>query len=185
MPANKLIQLAKYGYLIISALMCILGVIIIANPTFPISLLCQMGGWILGLFGLVKLVGYCSRDLYRLAFQYDLASGILLIALGVIVLLQSGRIVHVICVILGLCILADALLKVQIAIDSRAFGIGRWYWILIAAVVTGLIGFLLVFRASASARIAVLLLGMSLVTEGVLNCITILIAVKVIRKNPL
>lgn len=183
MISNKRIQTAKLGYIIISILLCILGIVLIAVPDFSVLLLCRIGGLILVLFGLVKIVGYCSKDLYRLAFQYDLAFGILLIALGMVLLLRSGIMVNVICILLGIYILSDALLKIQISIDSKTFGIRQWWLILSAAVITGIIGFLLILRPSESARAIMLLLGIALFTEGLLNLVTILTAVKIIRRQ--
>ncbi|MDQ9821948.1 DUF308 domain-containing protein, partial [Acinetobacter sp. 163] len=80
-------------------------------------------------FGLVKIIGYCSKDLYRLAFQFDLAFGILLLALGLILILRTQAVVNVIWVLVGIFILSDALLKIQIAIDARLFGIHQWWMI--------------------------------------------------------
>ena len=76
MPSNKRIWAAKVGYIIVSILIGVLGIVLIATPNFSVSLLCRLGGGILILFGIVKIIGYCSNDLYRLAFQYDLAIGI-------------------------------------------------------------------------------------------------------------
>lgn len=81
MTTNNRIQAAKLGYTIISILLCVLGVVLIIVPDFSASLLCWLGGLLLVLFGLIKIAGYCSKGLYRLTFQYDLALGILLIAL--------------------------------------------------------------------------------------------------------
>lgn len=133
------------------------------------------------LFGLVKIIGYCSKDLYRLAFQFDLAFGILFMALGIILIIRTDVMVNLICIVMGICVLADALLKIQISIDSKTFGIQKWWLILAMAILTGVAGFLLVFRPSESIQVIVILLGISLITEGVLNLITILTAVKIIR----
>lgn len=181
MISNNRIRAAKLGYIIISILLCALGIALIAVPDFSALLLCRIGGLLLILFGLVKIIGYCSKDLYRLAFQYDLAFGILLIALGAILIIRSDVMMNVLCVFLGICILADALLKIQISIDSRAFGIRKWWLILAVAIITGVVGFLLVLRPSESAGIVMILLGASLLFEGVLNLITILTAVKLTR----
>lgn len=183
MYSNKQIRIAKLGYIMISILFCALGVALMLVPDFSLSLLCKIGGGILILFGLVKIIGYCSRDLYRLAFQYDLAFGILLIALGAVFIFRTEKMVNVLCLLMGMCILADALLKIQVSIDSKAFGISKWWLILTAAIITGIIGFLLVFRPSESAQVVMMLLGMAIFTEGVLNLITILTAVKIIRKQ--
>ena len=133
------------------------------------------------LFGLVKIIGYCSKDLYRLAFQFDLAFGILFMALGIILIIRTDVMVNLICIVMGICVLADALLKIQISIDSKTFGIQKWWLILAMAILTGVAGFLLVFRPSESIQIIMILFGIALITEGVLNLITILIAVKIIR----
>ena len=181
MYLNNRIKAAKIGYIIISILLCVLGIVLIAVPDFSVTLLCVLGGGIMMLFGLVKIIGYCSKDLYRLAFQFDLAFGILFVVLGFILIIRTDAMVNLICIVMGICVLADALLKIQISIDSRAFGIKKWWLILAMAILTGVAGFLLIFRPSESIQIIMILFGIVLITEGVLNLITILIAVKIIR----
>lgn len=181
MYLNNRVKAAKIGYIMISVLLCVMGIILIAVPDFSVKLLCRLGGGIMMLFGLVKIIGYCSKDLYRLAFQFDLAFGILLMALGVILIIRTNAMANLICIVMGICFLADALLKIQISIDSKAFGIQKWWLILAAAILTGVAGFLLVFRPSESIQTIMILFGIALITEGVLNLITILTAVKIIR----
>ena len=181
MYLNNRIKAAKTGYIIISILLCVLGIVLIAVPEFSVTLLCVLGGGIMMLFGLVKIIGYCSKDLYRLAFQFDLAFGILFVVLGFILIIRTDAMVNLICIVMGICVLADALLKIQISIDSRAFGIKKWWLILAMAILTGVAGFLLIFRPSESIQTIMILFGIALITEGVLNLITILTAVKIIR----
>ena len=181
MYLNNRIKAAKTGYIIISILLCVLGIVLIAVPDFSVTLLCVLGGGIMMLFGLVKIIGYCSKDLYRLAFQFDLAFGILFVVLGFILIIRTDAMVNLICIVMGICVLADALLKIQISIDSRAFGIKKWWLILAMAILTGVAGFLLIFRPSESIQTIMILFGIALITEGVLNLITILTAVKIIR----
>lgn len=183
MISNKRLWMAKAGYVLSCVLLCALGITLIAVPDFSISMLCRVGGILLILFGCVKIIGYISKDLYRLAFQFDLAFGILLISMGAVLILRTGSMVHIICSLLGLYILADALLKVQISIDSRSFGIRQWWIILAAAVITSIVGFLLIFRPYESARMAMILLGISLLSEGILNLVTVLTAVKIFRRR--
>lgn len=180
---NKRIQTAKIGYILTSLMLCALGVVLIVCPGVSAGLLCKISGVIMVLFGAIKIIGYFSKDLYRLAFQYDLASGVLIMALGVIMIARTNVMVSIICIIFGIYVLADALLKVQIAIDAKAFGISKWWLILAVAILTGVVGFLLVLRPSESAQILMVLLGLSLISEGLLNLITILTAVKIIRRQ--
>ena len=180
---NKRIQTAKIGYILISLMLCALGVVLIVCPGVSAGLLCKISGVIMVLYGAIKIIGYFSKDLYRLAFQHDLAFGILIMALGIIMIARANVMVSIICIILGIYVLADALLKVQIAIDVKAFGISKWWLILTVAIVTGVVGFLLVLRPSESTQVVMVFLGLSLIAEGLLNLITILTAVKIIRRQ--
>ncbi len=172
---------AKIGYIVISALLCVLGILLIAVPAFSIAAVGVICGAILILFGAIRLVGYFSKDLYRLAFQYDLAFGIMMIALGIIMLLRPGSLMHFICITLGLSFLADGLFKIQIAMDSKNFGIHEWWLILALAIITVLFSIALIVRPSESSRVLTVLIGISMLCEGILNIGTMITAVKIIK----
>lgn len=174
---------AKTGYVVMSIVFCVVGVLFIALPARSAVMIGRVLGAAMAAFGAVKLVGYFSRDLYRLAFQYDLEFGILLIALGVIVLLRTNGVMDFICIAAGVSILADGLFKIQIAIDARRFGIRDWWLILILAVVTGGVGLLLVFRPWESVQVLTALLGAALLAEGVLNLCVALSTVKIVKNQ--
>lgn len=174
---------AKTGYIVMSIVFCVVGVLFIALPARSAVMIGRVLGAAMAAFGVVKLVGYFSRDLYRLAFQYDLEFGILLIALGVIVLLRTNGVMDFICIAAGVSILADGLFKIQIAIDARRFGIRDWWLILILAVVTGGVGLLLVFRPWESVQVLTVLLGAALLAEGVLNLCVALSTVKIVKNQ--
>lgn len=182
MKHNQTIRSVRLAYLLLSAGVCLLGVVLIAAPEISARVLCQLCGGLLALFGVVKILGYCSRDLYRLAFQYDLAFGILLMVLGYLMLFHTVPVMNLVCALMGLLVLIDALLKIQIAIDARRFGLGKWWLILAWAIPSGVLGFVLLFRPSENVRVLTVLLGVSLVAEGVLNLITVLTAVRRTQK---
>ncbi len=164
-----------------SLVFCAAGLLLFLFPGLSAVLVGRALGIAMIVFGCIKLVGYFSRDLYRLAFQYDLEFGILLIALGLIVLLRPVNVMNFIFIALGISIFADGLFKVQIALDSKEFGIAEWWLILILAFITGFVGLLLVFRPAESARILTGLLGVSLLAEGILNLCVALSTVKIVR----
>lgn len=172
---------AKIGYIIISAALCLLGAMLIAVPDFSAALLGVICGIILTLFGAVKLIGYFSKDLYRLAFQYDLIFGIVLIAVGVVILVRPESVLNFICIALGLTILADGISKIRISLESKSFGIREWWLILVSAVLTSAMGLVLMFRPAQSVRVMMIILGVTLLLEGILNLCTVITAVKIIK----
>lgn len=174
---------AKTGYITFSVLLGVLGIMLIAVPDFSVALATRICGGILTAFGIFRIIGYFSKDLYRLAFQFDLAFGILLISIGAVMLFRPSGVIHFICAVLGVYILADGLMKIQIALDAKRFGLRSWIGILITAVLTCIAGLTMLFRPSESTRFLMILFGISLLAEGVLNTLTAVTAVKLRNKN--
>ena len=174
-------RIAKIGYIVMSVMFCIAGALFIALPDISITMIGISMGIAMIVFGIVKLVGYFSRDLFRLAFQFDLELGILLLVLGLIVLIRPDDLMTFICIVLGISILTDGLFKIQIALDSKRFGIKSWWVILALAVVAGTIGVFLIFRSAKSAQFLTVLLGVSILAEGILNLYTVISTVLIIK----
>lgn len=183
MMSENYTRTAKTGYIALSAILSIFGIILISVPDFSMILAVRICGGIMAAFGGFKLIGYFSKDLFRLAFQYDLAFGILLLSIGALMLIRPTGIINIAGVMIGLYILADGLMKIQISLDSKRFGIRSWYLILIMAVLACIAGLVLLFRPADGARIIAVLIGISLLLEGALNMLTVLVAVKLKNKN--
>ena len=171
---------AKIGYIVMSSLFCLLGIVLLFTPDASALWIGRLLGIGMIVFGAVKLVGYFSRDLFRLAFQYDLAFGILLMVLGIVTLSHPGDAMSFLCVMFGIPVLADGLFKIQIAVDSRRFGIRRWWLVLVLAALTCVIGVVLVFRPDAGVWALTALMGLSLLCDGVLNLSVALCTVKIV-----
>ena len=181
MQHTKTIRSAKVGYILVSVLLAALGLSLILISDYSPEALRWLGGSLLLLFGVIKLLAYLSKDLYRLAFQHDLAFGILLLLLGAVVMLRNNMLLS--CILLGLLILSDSLLKIQISIDAQRFGISLWWMILGFAVLTALFGLAVLFLPLESSALAQHLLGLALLGEGGLNLTTVLTAVQILRRK--
>ena len=155
-------RVAKIGYIVLSVVFCTVGVLFIARSDIGTQVLSLALGIAMIVFGGIKIVGYFSKDLFRLAFQYDLELGIISAVLGIIVLLNPFHTITFVFIAMGISILADALFKIRIAMEARRFGIEAWWLILILAALTAVAGLLLVFRPWESANILTVLLAVEL-----------------------
>jgi uncharacterized membrane protein HdeD (DUF308 family) len=171
---------AKIGCIGVSLILFLVGVLLLIDPAEYGRAIGMVVGYSMIVFGAFKLVGYFSKDLFRLAFQYDLAFGILLIALGVIAVLRTENVMEFLSITIGIAVLADALFKIQISVDSKEFGIGRWWMILAMAIITGLIGLVLIFD-SVDGVALVRLLGICIMAEGIMSFITMTTTVKIVK----
>lgn len=180
---TKMLRTAKISYIVMSAAFCVLGVLLILFPGTSVSLIGVASGIMLIAFGFVKLLGYFSKDLYQLAFQFDLAFGVLLMVLGAVIWVSPDRALVFLCIIMGIAILTDGLFKLQSSLDARRFGLNVWGILLGLAVCAGVIGTSLLLHPSQSAKILMALLGVGMLFEGVLNLYFALFAVKILRKG--
>lgn len=183
MRSTAPMRVAKVGYIVMSAVFCAVGLIFIIRPDVSAGFLGYLLGTAMIVFGAIKIVGYFSKDLFRLAFQYDLEFGVILIVLGVIVLAKPLDVLNFVFIATGIATLADSMFKLRIATDARKFGIDAWWTIFAFAVLTGVIGILLVIRPWESARILTALLGISLLSEGILNLCVAISTVKIVKNQ--
>ena len=183
MRSAKPARAAKIGYLIMSGLLCLMGVLIIRYPEASLRTVSILCGLMMIAFGIVKLIGYFSRDLFRLAFENDLSFGSLMLVLGSSLLLHREGSLSFFCTVIGILILTDGFVKVQIAVEARPFGIRQWPLLIAVAVVTSMFGCVLIFRPSARLHLMGQLLGVSLILDAVLNVITMLTTVNTAGKR--
>ena len=183
MDALKQLKLAKNGYIIMSVLFMVLGACLIIWPDCSMAVFCTAVGIMLIVYGLIKILGYFSRDIYCLAFQFDLAFGILLMAVGVILIARKNFAVDLIFSVFGILILADALFKVQMSVDAKRFGLALWWQILLIALVTGVIGVLVFIRPFEAAAMMMVLVGFSILLEGILNLWVGILTIKIIKSR--
>lgn len=176
-------QLAKAGYLAISVVFYIAGAAYILLPEVSPLKLCVISGIVLIAYGVIKIVGYFSKDLYCLAFQYDLACGLFLIVFGIVTLVRSQQIVPHLSIGLGALILLDSLLSIQMSRDAKRFGLESWYVILAAAIAAGILGGVVIvspFHTALGQHIAA---GCALLAQGLKSHCVVHYTVKTMRRR--
>ena len=176
-------KIAKIGYIVVSVLFCIAGILFITLPKISTKIVGMGIGIAVIIFGIVKLIGYFSKDLYRLAFQFDLEFGILMMILGTIILLHPENLMAFIAAAFGIAILFDGLFKIRIALDSKRFGIKDWWLILFLAILAGIIGTALIFDSAFGAGVLTVLVGASFLSEGILNLYTVISTVLIVKNQ--
>lgn len=180
----KLVKRVKVGYILISVAMLTLGLVIMIWPELSAVLLSYLFGGILVVLGILRLVGYFSNDLYRLAFQFDLALGILTLLFGIALLLRPLALLAALPFAMGVYISAGAIFAIQTAVEARGFGLKSWWLILVSALLCCVLGALLLFHPFGSGKALVILLGAALALHGLQNLIVAIFTVYDAKKRP-
>ena len=167
---NGVVKSAKIINVISAALMSLAGLLLLVIPDLETMVAQRIVlGTLFGLTGAAKIFGYFSNDLYRLAFQFDLAIGIFCILLTLLTELMPEYAFGTLPIIFAVYVSLDGLLKIQTSFDARRFGMKSWLLMLITAVV--------LFGAGAFAVGAVLVqllrpnavVGIALMVDGLEN----------------
>lgn len=159
----KQIKFAQTGYILISILFYLSGILCLALPDISGKAAAIAGGIILIVYGIIKIIGYFSKDLYCLAFQYDFACGTLLLILGIVILAANQKFKGYLLPALGVLILLDSLLCIQTSMDAKKFGLSSWPVILAFSILSGALGAILIVANTQT------IAGCSLLAEGLMR----------------
>lgn len=159
----KQIKFARTGYILISILFYLSGVFCLTIPNISGKAAAIAGGIILIVYGIIKITGYLSKDLFCLAFQYDFACGIFLLILGIVVLVTNEKFKGYLLSAVGVLILLDSLLCIQTSIDAKRFGLSSWPIMLAFSILSGALGVTLIVTDTQ------MIAGCSLLAEGLMR----------------
>ena len=179
----KRLYVARIGYNIISAVFCLAALLYLICPGIPPLAASIFSGTVLIVYGVIKIIGYFSEDLFCLAFRYDFAFGLLLIAIGVIIFIKCGEAAAYLTSGFGWIILLDSFFKIQMSEEAKKFGLEQWQYISTAAGVTGAMGIILILNFSRT-DLAHILAALALLAEGVMNRYVMKYAVKDPGRGP-
>ena len=169
MEKYDIVKQAKISNLIIYSFMVAVGLVMLIFREIPTNVETIILSVLCILVGGAKILGYFSNDLYRLAFQFDLAIGLFLAIIGVLTLIVGSKDPLGTVRLFGIYIFIDGLLKLQTAIDAKKFGIARWLVILLTAILmvrVGIVGLLASYLEQISQLIV---LDVSLMLDGLVN----------------
>ena len=115
----RFVKQVKAAYIALSIAFVCMGLCLLIWPGISAVTICYVLGTASVLYGVIKLFGYFSEDLYQLAFQFDLAAGIFMLVIGILLLFHPDNVLTLLPTVIGLSILIDSVLKLQTAFDAK------------------------------------------------------------------
>jgi len=179
----KHLKTMKNIYITLSICLIVGGIILLIFPVVGLDVLCKICGIFLVAYGIAKVSGYFTKDLFQLAFQFDFGLGIVSTILGLVMLFRTKEVVEFFAICVGIFMMIDAGLKIQTSIEARRFGISRWPYILTVAIITGVIGAILLFVPFEATKVIVRVVGLGICADGVMNLIVVFNTVRTIKNS--
>lgn len=169
MKKYNIVKQAKIFNLIIYSFMVAVGLFLLLFNRLTVMQEVIMIGVLCILVGSAKILGYFSNDLYRLAFQFDFASGLFLIIVGILFLFTGKMDPPAMSKTVGIYVFLDGLLKLQTAFDAKRFGIQKWMIMLLTAILVVGVGIMALVAPYAEQLSQFVLLAVCLMVDGLVN----------------
>ena len=146
----KVFKRIKWSYVVLSVMFLLLGIYLVVNPETSLIMICRI-------LGAALAVVFC-------------------IILGALMLGRAPALTDILSVMIGLLVLVDSVFKLQVAVDSRRMGAHSWWVTLVCTVVCLVLGILLVFNPFDGKQVLTIMMGVSLIVDGVQNLCTVVYA---------
>ena len=144
--------LKKYekGAIITSILLIIISIFLIAIPGIVLSTLVTVFGIIFFIEGLINIISYIFEDKEIRAFSNELVLGIILLAFGLIILLNQVAFISILPIVIGMWLIIKSVMKFQLAINLKSMMAEKWGWVLASAILMFIFGVLIVLNPFAT-----------------------------------
>lgn len=159
----------------------IVGILLLINPVSFTSWIIMLVGIVLIAIGLFDVIKYFRTNAKAAAFSQTLVKGILSILAGCFCVFKTDWFIvtfPVITIIYGISVLVIGIGKLQLTVDMLRLKNNKWFWAAINAVVSIVCAIVILNNPFASTAVLWMFTGVSLIVEGVLDIITMLIGKK-------
>ena len=163
---KKFFTKLKWEKLVTAIVAIVLGIVFVADPNGSGDAVCKVAGVAMIVLAAAMLIRYFTS---AQLFPENLIFSAVLLLLGIFFIAKSGVVMTVLGLFFGIFLVIDGASKIRDGIDAaKAKMQGWWIW-LILALLTIVLGVLVMFGES-----VMTLLGVSLIVDGVSDIVTTL-----------
>lgn len=163
---KSIIQDMKQNYFINAVIMVALGLVLVIWPDVLGVMLCYLLGGALILMGVIQLIGFLRGERLGFYSKFNMIMGIVLVLLGLWICTQPHIVLSIIPVVVGIIVLIHGLMDIQYTLDIKKTGNTKWWIAMIAAIITLVVGLLLIFNPFTAYEITMILLGIAMLYDG-------------------
>lgn len=160
---------ALKNYWVLSAFCVVMGGALIYDPNFFTKLVGMIVGGLIALYGVISLVRYFIKAKEDPTNAFGLVTGVISCAAGVFIMVRPDFIPKVIAVLFGCYMLISGIINVQEALYIKGRGDSNWLRGFLPALLTALVGILLLINPLVLANTTLRVLGVCLLISGIMN----------------
>lgn len=147
----------------------LVGLALLLWPDVSLRLVCGLFGLVILLKGVSSIYAFLRAEVRGFFSYFGWLFGAAAVALGIFLLLRPQTVVSVLPILVGLFVIMDGVMRVQSAFELRAAGYGRWWSMLLLALVSVILGAVMLWNPFGTVEVLVMAIGVILMVEGALN----------------
>ena len=155
----------KWNLILMSLLYLALGIFLLMVPGTALNVVCYALGGVVLACAAVQLVRYFVVERGVFQSQLTLISGLVCLALGAFLIIRSDVVVRVLPIVFGLFVIFDSLGRIQNALELRRCGYSSWKIFLLLAVLSVVLGIVMVVDPFGTMETLVMAIGLILILE--------------------
>ncbi len=163
---KKFFTKLKWEKLVTAIVAIVLGIVFVADPNGSGDAVCKVAGVAMIVLAAAMLIRYFTS---AQLFPENLIFSAVLLLLGIFFIAKSGVVMTVLGLFFGIFLVIDGASKIRDGIDAAKAKIQGWWIWFILALLTIVLGVLVMFGES-----VMTLLGISLIVDGVSDIVTTL-----------
>ena len=178
---NKMVNVFVKSTIITSMFLLALGLLLIFKSDATILMVSYVIGAVLIALGVLAIINFLrsKSELYHL----DIVYGIVTIILGVLVIKNPKVIGSIIPFVVGVGILINSGTKLKYALDLKENNEGVWKYTLLVAIISAVLGVLLIFNPFKATSILVQIIGIVISIYALLDIVSTIILKKKFTKT--
>ena len=164
---KSVLQEQRRSSALVALVTIILGVVLVVWPARSVSMICAILGGALLLCGLLYVIGWFAGKRRQSKSVFMIIPGVILAGLGVWLMTSSSTVIALIQYVFGAVVLFHGILDLQAALALLTQRMNKWWIDLLLALLTLGLGLLILANPFGTFAALVVLIGITLIYDGV------------------
>ena len=183
MDLKTILDHIKRNWIASSITAIVLGLILLLFPDAALRAVCYVVGGVAIAFGVIRTVQYFREDhTYPFFFQSGLIAGLFTLGLGLFMVTNARTVMGLVPMIFGVLLIGCGVGNILRAVDAKGAGVSYWGILLLLAIITVALGWVILANPFGTLRVAIMVIGAGLIYEGVTDLLTAMFVGKKIEK---
>lgn len=175
---SELLSQLKKQTVIVSLTYLAIGMLFVIVPDITARAIGIIISIALFAFGALKIIVFFARRNTDEPDRSSLPVGVTLIIAALIFIIKPDFLVSIIYVILGLSLIVNGALKLQVGVELKHAGSPYWGSAVVASLAVIILGIIAIFAPFSTAKTVIVLVGISMICCGVFDLVSALFFLK-------